>query len=111
MNVQADRIYNIGEVADILGETVPNVRYWSNELEAERLVSSIRNAKGNRKYTLRDLETLRIVYHLVRERKFTLEGAKQKIVDNREGEMKNLEIINKLNKIKKLLLSVRNTVE
>lgn len=109
--MKTDKIYSIGEVADILGETVPNVRYWSNELEAARLVSSIRNAKGNRNYTFRDLETLRIVYHLVRERRFTMEGAKQKIVDNRDGEMKNLEIVGKLSRIKKLLLSVRNAVE
>ena len=57
-------LYTIGEVADILGENVSLVRFWSNEFS--RFIKPQRNAKGNRLFTREDLEVMRQIHHLVK---------------------------------------------
>ena len=65
--------YTISEVAQILGESVSLVRFWSNSFP--KFVNPKRNAKGNRLYTKADLEALSQIHYLVKEQGLTLEGA------------------------------------
>lgn len=69
--------YTIGEAAEMLGENVSLVRYWSDNFS--RFLKPHRNAKGNRMYTADDLEVLKQIYHLVKVNGMTLAGAKKKI--------------------------------
>lgn len=90
-----DRLYyTTGDVADILGENVSLVRFWSNSFPT--LIRPIRNAKGNRLFTAADLDTFRQIHFLVRDCGLSLEGAARQIREDRrpvESRVKALEIL------------------
>ena len=65
--------YTIGEVADMFQVNTSHIRFWSNEFD---VIKPSTNKKGNRLYTQSDIENLRKIYHLVKEKGFTLKGAK-----------------------------------
>ena len=67
------RYYKIGEVASAFGVNTSLIRFWEGEFE---VIKPKKNAKGNRKFTPQDIKNLELIYHLVKERGFTLEGAK-----------------------------------
>ena len=101
--------YGIGEIAEIFGETVPTIRYWADEFD--EFVHPRRNGKGDRIFSPDDLQSLKIIRHLVRERKFTLAGARNRLRDNRDEELKNAEIACRLNKIKSMLTEIKDMIE
>jgi DNA-binding transcriptional MerR regulator len=68
--------YSIGEVADLLQVNTSHIRFWSNEFDVIRPST---NKKGNRMYTQSDIDNLRKIYHLVKEKGFTLKGAKSEL--------------------------------
>jgi DNA-binding transcriptional MerR regulator len=100
--------YSISEVAAMFGENVSLIRYWSDQFE--QIIHPARNNKKNRMFSPKDLETLKIIYHLVKERGMTLEGAKKRIIENRDGECRNAEIVARLEKIKSELLEIKNLI-
>ena len=100
--------YNIGEVADILGESTSLVRFWSDKFA--EFVKPERNKKGNRKYSAEDIRTLKTIYHLVKEKGMTLDGARQKMKYNREGSDKNAEVVERLNRVKATLLEIQKSL-
>src|SRR6185503_11931367 len=65
--------YTIGEVAEMFQVNTSHIRFWSNEFD---VIKPSTNKKGNRLYTQSDIENLRKIYHLVKEKGFTLKGAK-----------------------------------
>ncbi len=77
--------YKIGEVADMFAVNVSLIRFWEKEFE---ILKPKKNNKGNRMFTKKDVDNLIIIYHLVKERGFTLEGAKQKLKEKIEREEK-----------------------
>ena len=79
----AKLIYTMGEVAQELGENTSAICYWSNYFE--QFVKPQRNAKGNRLYHPEDIETLRQIQYLVKNQGLTLEGAKQRMTEDRRG--------------------------
>ena len=91
--------YTIGEVADMFGVNTSLIRYWEKEPQ--------RNKKGNRLFTKKDVENFYIIFHLVKERGLTLEGAKRKMHDNREDTINNFEVVKSLESIKQMLLEVK----
>jgi|TARA_B100000902_G_scaffold137256_1_gene135509 DNA-binding transcriptional MerR regulator len=96
--------YPIGEVAKIFGLSVSSIRYWEKEFE---ILKPKKNKKGNRIFTKKDVENLKIIYHLTKERGFTLEGAKKKLRENKKDTIENIEIINHLKSIRKFLVEFR----
>ena len=66
-----------------------------------------KNKKGNRMFTKKDVDNLRIIYHLTKERGFTLEGAKKKLRENKADTIDNVEIINHLKNIRQFLVEFR----
>jgi DNA-binding transcriptional MerR regulator len=66
--------YSIGEVADLLNVNASLIRFWEKEFDA---IKPKKNAKGNRKFTPKDIEVLQRIYDLVKVKGFTLEGAKK----------------------------------
>jgi DNA-binding transcriptional MerR regulator len=96
--------YPIGEVAKIFDVSVSSIRYWEKEFN---ILKPKKNKKGNRMFTKKDLDNLRIIYHLTKERGFTLEGARKKLRDNKTDTIENVEIINHLKNIRKFLVEFR----
>jgi len=100
--------YNIGEVAEMFGENVSLIRFWANKFDG--IINPRKNKKGNRQFTPEDIETFKIIHHLVKDNGLTLDGAKKRIMENREGENKNVEIVDKLESIKAMLLEVKDLI-
>jgi len=96
--------YKIGEVADMFAVNVSLIRFWEKEFE---ILKPKKNNKGNRMFTKKDVDNLTIIYHLVKERGFTLEGAKQKLKENKGDTIDNIEIVNKLKDIRGFLVRLR----
>ena len=96
--------YPIGEVAKMFDVSTSLIRYWEKEFD---ILKPRKNKKGNRLFTKVDIENLKIIFHLVKERGYTLEGAKQKLKDNKNGVQANQQIIDSLRKIKGFLNQVK----
>lgn len=99
------RYYKIGEVASAFGVNTSLIRFWEGEFE---VINPKKNAKGNRLFTTDDVEHFKIIYNLVKERGFTLEGAKQKLKQNLNAVVENHEIISRLEAIKAELTKIKN---
>ncbi|WP_203294141.1 MerR family transcriptional regulator [Luteirhabdus pelagi] len=99
------RYYGIGEVADAFGVNASLIRFWEKEFD---ILQPKKNAKGNRKFTPEDIKNLEFIYHLVKERGFTLEGAKIHLRENKKDTLSNFEIIRKLESIKAELLKIKD---
>jgi len=98
-------LYSIGEVAKLFNVNPSLIRFWSNEFDELKPKT---NKKGNRLFSKDDIETLRLIYHLVKERGMTLKGAKQKLKDNKEETQNNFEIVKRLQFVKQQLLEIKN---
>lgn len=96
--------YSIGEVAELFEVNPSLIRYWEKEFD---ILKPAKNRKGNRMYTRDDLDQLRIIYHLVKERGYTLQGARDKIRQNRDDVVRNLEVAETLNRLKEFLLELK----
>tara|TARA_B100001989_G_C24472661_1_gene430091 strand:- start:555 stop:890 length:336 start_codon:yes stop_codon:yes gene_type:complete len=96
--------YSIGEVAKILNVNVSLVRFWEKEFD---ILQPKKNKKGNRIFTVTDFENLKLIYHLVKERGFTLEGAKNKLKENKEDTINNFEIVTRLKEIRSFLSDLK----
>lgn len=84
--------YTIGETAEILGENVSLVRYWSGYFE--KFLKTSRTARGDRRYTPEDIETLKQIHFLVKDQGLTLDGAARQLSADKapvEGRVKALE--------------------
>ena len=96
--------YGIGEVAEAFGVNTSLIRFWEKEFD---VLEPKKNAKGNRKFTSQDIKNLELIYHLVKERGFTLEGAKIHLKENKQKTLDRFEIIRKLESVKAELLKIK----
>ena len=96
--------YKISEVAKMFAMNISAVRYWEKEFD---ILKPKKNKKGNRLFTPKDIKNLQIIYHLVKERGFTIEGAKKKLKENKEDTIDNIEIVNHLRDIRGFLVNLR----
>ena len=101
--------YFIGEVAELLGESTSLVRFWTDSFS--NFVRPERNAKGDRKYTPKDIENLRIIHHLVKDKKMTLEGAAARMKGNKEGLDNRAEVVQRLKGIKEMLQDIAKSID
>ncbi|MBC2837729.1 MerR family transcriptional regulator [Robiginitalea sp. SC105] len=99
------RYYGIGEVARAFEVNTSLIRFWEKEFD---VLQPKKNAKGNRKFTPADIKNLELIYHLVKERGFTLEGAKTHLKENRQKTLSNFEIIRKLERVKAELIKIKD---
>ena len=101
------RYYGIGEVAKAFDVNTSLIRFWEKEFD---ILKPKKNAKGNRKFTPEDIKNLKFIYHLVKERGFTLEGAKTHLKEEKKQSLDNFEIINKLETVKNQLIKLKNNL-
>ena len=99
------RYYGIGEVAKAFDVNTSLIRFWEKEFD---ILKPKKNAKGNRKFTPEDVKNLKLIFHLVKERGFTLEGAKIHLKEDKKKTLSNFEIINKLETIKNELIKIKS---
>ena len=99
------RYYKIGEVANAFGVNTSLIRFWEGEFE---VINPKKNAKGNRLFTEEDIENFKLIFNLVKERGFTLEGAKQKLKQNLNAVVENHEIISRLEAVKAELIKIKD---
>ena len=78
--------YTIGEVAEMFNVNPSLIRYWEKEFD---IIKPKKNKKGNRFFTIEDIEHFHIIYYLVKELGLTLKGAQKKLKENKEGTMNN----------------------
>ena len=99
--------YSIGEVSEMLDVPVSTVRFWENEFD---ILKPMKNKKGNRMFTSNDIRNLKIIHRLLKEEGMTLQGAKKKLTGKWEEADYKYEITESLQKIKELLIDLRNNI-
>jgi DNA-binding transcriptional MerR regulator len=98
--------YSIGDVATMFKENTSLIRYWENEFS---ILKPKKNKKGDRYFRPEDVKNLKMIYHLLRERKYTIDGAKEFLKNNKAAGEKH-EMIESLQKIKLFLLELKNNL-
>jgi len=99
------KYYKIGEVAKAFGVNTSLIRFWEKEFS---IIKPKKNANGNRMFTPEDVANFKLIYHLVKERGFTLDGAKQKLKTNPGEVSHNQNIVTKLESIKAELIKIKS---
>lgn len=100
--------YTISETAEALGTSVSLVRFWSNSFP--KYINPARNAKGNRLYTAKDLDTLRQIQYLVKVKGLTLEGAAKQLGAERSKVDKRVRALDALKSIREQLVDIRKSL-
>jgi DNA-binding transcriptional MerR regulator len=95
--------YSIGKVAEMFKVNQSLLRLWENEFD---VLKPKKNGKGDRLFRPEDIKNIQLIYHLTREKKYTLEGAKDYFKNHKKAEEK-FEIINALKKIKSFLTELK----
>jgi DNA-binding transcriptional MerR regulator len=101
-------LYSISEVADMFDVNISLIRFWEKEFD---IIKPVKNKKGNRQFTPKDVENFRLIYHLVKEKGMTLKGAQKKLKDNKESTIHHFEIIKRLQNIKSELISIKEQLD
>lgn len=107
LNLPEKRYYSIGELAKAFDVNASLIRFWDKEFD---ILKPKKNAKGNRMFTPEDVKNLQLIYHLVKERGFTLEGAKVHLKEGEKKVLDKFEIIRKLENIKATLINIKNEI-
>ena len=100
-------LYSIQEVAKMFDVNASLLRYWEKEFD---FIQPYKSEKGTRQYRQEDIESIRLVYHLVKEKGLTLAGAKQKLKDNKESVVHVEEIVHRLKSIRSELMAMREEI-
>jgi len=95
--------YSIGDVAKMFAVNASLIRYWENEFD---ILKPKKNAKGDRHFRPEDIKNLSLIYHLLRERKYTIEGAKEFLKYNKNASQK-YEMIRALQKLRSFLIELK----
>jgi DNA-binding transcriptional MerR regulator len=96
--------YSIGEVATIFDVNASLLRFWEKEF---KILKPKKNKKGNRMFTQKDVNNIQLIFYLVKERGYTLDGAKAKLKDNVDDIIENQEIVNRLKIVKEFLIEIK----
>jgi Predicted transcriptional regulators len=91
--------YSIGDVSKMFNENASLIRYWENEFD---ILKPKKNSKGDRFFRPEDVKNLKLIHHLLRQRKYTIEGAKEFLKSNKTAAEK-FEMIRSLQKLKSFL--------
>ena len=108
INLPEKLYYTIGEVANAFGVNASLIRFWEKEFE---IINPKKNTKGSRKFSGDDVKKLQLIYHLVKEQGYTLEGARQKLKEDKQKALSNYEIIEKLERVKQMLIVLKQSLD
>lgn len=99
--------YSMGEVTKMFNVNASQIRYYEREFDVLR---PKKNKKGNRLFTIEDIENLRLILSLVKDKGYTLQGAKDYLKSNRNKALENQRVLDSLEKLKAFLLDVRKSL-
>src|SRR3982751_5718809 len=97
--------YSIGEVAEIFNVAPSLIRFWESEFE---IIKPKKNRKGNRQFTREDIDNVRTIYHLVKEKGFTLQGAKEMLRNDTHAVKDKMDMIESLRRVRSFLVELRD---
>lgn len=96
--------YSISEVAQMFGVKETLLRFWEKEFPQ---LKPKRAGRDVRQYTREDIEVVKLIHHLVKERGMTIPGARRRMKDNREATVKNFEVVDRLKAIRDELMNMK----
>lgn len=97
--------YSISEVAEMFSVSKSLIRFWEAEFESLR---PHKNSKGDRRFTKQNILQFKVIYELVKERGFTIKGAKQELKDNKEKYENRAKAIETLTKLRGFLVQMKD---
>lgn len=98
------KYFSIGEVAAQLNVATSLIRFWENEFD---IIKPKKNRKGNRQFTKEDIDNVRLIYHLVKEKGYTLQGAKDMLKNNSQQVQDKLQLIEGLKEVRTFLVDIQ----
>ena len=101
------KFYKIGDVAEILKVPTSTLRFWEKEFT---VIKPKRNTKNIRVYTVKDIETIKMIYYLVKEKGLKLDAAQAMIKRNRDGISKQFEVVERLKIVREQLIKLDNAL-
>ena len=99
--------YTMGEVSSMFGVNASQIRFYEREFD---ILQPKKNKKGNRLFSPEDVANLKIIFHLVKEKGFTLQGAREYLKSNKQEAREHQRVIDSLERLKQFLLEVRNSL-
>ena len=99
--------YSIGEVAEQFSVAPSLIRFWESEFD---IIKPKKNRKGNRQFTREDIQNVRTIYHLVKEKGFTLQGAKEMLRNDTNSVKDKIELIESLKNVRRFLVEIRERI-
>ena len=99
------KYFTIGEVANSLELSTSQIRFWESEFDQ---LNPKKNSKGSRKFTEKDIETIRAIHSLLKNKKFTIDGAKKILREEMKEDKK--DVVNQLFSIKEKLISIKKKI-
>ena len=100
--------YSMGEVSEMFDVNPSLIRFWEQKFD---ILKPDKNKKGNRLFTPKDVENLKLIYHLVKEKGMTLKGAQMKLRENKAETETNFEVVKRLKAIKEELLQIKDQLQ
>lgn len=97
--------FSIGEVAEMFNVAPSLIRFWESEFD---LIKPKKNRKGNRQFTKEDIDNVRTIYHLVKEKGFTLQGAKDMLRNDTQAVKDKMEMLDSLRRVRNFLIEMRD---
>jgi len=97
--------YSISEVATMFNVNPSLIRFWEKEFD---IIKPRKNKKGNRLFTQKDIDNFHVIFHLVKERGYTLEGAKKKLKSNRDETINHADIVARLKTVRGFLVELKD---
>ena len=99
------KYHSIGEVADMFNVATSLIRFWETEFDT---IKPKKNRKGNRQFTVSDIEDVRLIYHLVKEKGYTLSGARELLKGGSQAAKDKMEALDSLKNIRTFLVELKN---
>lgn len=99
--------YTMGEVTEMFGVNASQIRFYEREFD---IIQPKKNKKGNRLFTQDDISHLKIIFNLVKEKGYTLQGARDFLRTNKNEAKENQRVIDSLEKLKSFLIEVRDSL-
>lgn len=99
--------YTIGEISDMFDVAPSLIRFWETEFEN---LNPRKNSQGKRQYNKEDIEELKLIYHLLKEKGFTIPGAREKIRMDKKKASDRMEAIKSLEKVKGFLIDIKKNL-
>ena len=102
------KYFTIGEVADELNVATSLIRFWEGEFD---IIKPKKNRKGNRQFTKEDIKNVKLIYYLVKEKGYTLQGARDFIKNDAEAASNKVELIDSLKRVRAFLADLKSQLD